>query len=109
MLQSRKFWFFLVCAATLLTAFIFLFNYTGTREKALQLITPDLIEEKGHLKNENAYLKSELDSLKKLNRSLRKYLDLYADDSTLRFRTLFSDLGRTLSQVGVCIDHQTVM
>jgi hypothetical protein len=77
MLQSRKFWFFLICAATLLTAFIFLFNYTGTREKALQLITPDLIEEKGHLKNENAYLKSELDSLKKLNRSLRKYLDLY--------------------------------
>ena len=75
MLQSRKFWVFLVCAVTLLNAFIFLFNYTGTREKALQLIKTDLIEENGHLKNENAYLISELDSLKKLNRSLRKYLE----------------------------------
>jgi hypothetical protein len=77
MLQSRKFWVLLVCAATLLTAFIFLFNNTGTSEKALQLIKPDLIEENGQLRNENAYLKSELESLNKLNRSLRKYLDLY--------------------------------
>ena len=35
MLQSHKFWVVLVCAATLLTAFIFLFNINGTREKAL--------------------------------------------------------------------------
>ena len=77
MLQSHKFWVVLVCAATLLTAFIFLFNINGTREKALQLLKPDLIEENGQLKNENAYIKSELDGLNKLNRSLRKYLDLY--------------------------------
>ena len=77
MLQTHKFWVVLVCAATLLTAFIFLFNINGTREKALQLIKPDLIEENGHLKTENAYLKSELYSLNKLNRNLRKYLDLY--------------------------------
>ena len=77
MLQSRKFWVVLVWAATLLTIFICLFSINGTREKALQLIKPDLIEENGHLKNENAYLKSELDGLNKLNRSLRKYLDLY--------------------------------
>ena len=32
-----------------------------------------------------------------------------ADDSTLHFRTLFSDLGRTLLWVGVCIDRQIVM
>ena len=75
MIQSHKFWVVLVCAATLLTAFICLFNINGTREKALQLIKPDLIEENGHLKTENAYLKSELDGLNKLNRSLRKYLD----------------------------------
>ena len=75
MLQSHKFWVVLVCAATLLIVFIFLFNINGTREKALQLLKPDLIEENGHLKNENAYLKSELDSLNKLNRNLRKYLD----------------------------------
>ena len=76
-LLSRKFWIVLVSAATLLTAIIFLFNINGTREKVLQLIEPDLIAENGHLKNENAYLKNELDSLNKLNRSLRKYLDLY--------------------------------
>jgi hypothetical protein len=35
MLQSHKFWVVLVCAATLLIAFIFLFNINGTREKAL--------------------------------------------------------------------------
>ena len=77
MLQSHKFWVVLVCAATLLSAFIFLLNNTGIREKALQLIKPDLIEKNGHLKNENADLKSELDRLNKLNRNLRKYLDLY--------------------------------
>jgi hypothetical protein len=32
-----------------------------------------------------------------------------SDDSTLHFRTLFSDLSRTLLRVGVCIDRQIVM
>ena len=77
MTQSRKLSGVIVGIALLLAAFIFLFDIHGAREKAWQLIKPDLIETNANLKNENERLKGEIDSLSKVNHSLRKYLDFY--------------------------------
>jgi len=77
MTRSHKLWGVLVCIAILSAVFIFLLDINGTRQKAWQLIKPDLLEKNANLKNDNDYLKREIDSLNKLNRSLRKYLDVY--------------------------------
>jgi hypothetical protein len=60
--------------------FMLLFNINGKREKAWQLIEPDLIEEKAGLKSENERLRRKIAHLHKQNMSLKKYLDAYENN-----------------------------
>jgi hypothetical protein len=80
MSQKPKFWGILACIAALIAIFMFLFNVKETKDKAWQLIKPNLIEENADLKNENERLMSKIAGLKKQNMSLKKYLDAYENN-----------------------------
>jgi hypothetical protein len=80
MLQTPKFWGILACMAALIAIFMFFLNINGTRQKAWQLVIPDLMEENASLKNENEGLKSKIVSLNKQNMSLKKYIDAYENN-----------------------------
>jgi hypothetical protein len=80
MARSFKFWGVFVCAAALIATIVFLLDINGTREKAWQLIKPDLIEKNADLKHENDRLRSKIVSLHKQNMSLKKYLDAYENN-----------------------------
>jgi len=80
MSQTAKLWGILACMAALTAVFMFLLNIHGTREKAWQIVKPDLMEQNASLKNENEGLKNKIASLDKQNMSLKKYLDAYENN-----------------------------
>jgi hypothetical protein len=77
MSQKSKFWGVIAFIAALIAIFMFLFNVKETKDKAWQLLKPDLIAENAALKNENERLMSKIENLTKQNMSLKKYLDAY--------------------------------
>jgi hypothetical protein len=80
MSQIPKFWGILACMAALIAISLFLLNINGVREKAWQLVKPDLIAENASLKNENEILKNKIASLNKQNMSLKTYLEAYENN-----------------------------
>ena len=77
MARSRKFWLILSGIATLIAIFVYNLDIEEAKQKAWQIIKPDLVSENSNLKNENAQLKSRNESLKKQNMRLKRYLDTY--------------------------------
>ena len=60
--------------------FMFFLNIYGTRQKAWRLDHLGLTEKNATLKNENEQLQTKLANMKKQNASLKKYLDVYAQN-----------------------------
>lgn len=66
--------------ATLIAIFMFFLDIEDTKQKAWQIIKPDLMAENSNLKNENAHLKKEIESLKKQNMRLKKSVDAFENN-----------------------------
>jgi hypothetical protein len=77
MSQKPKFWGIFACVAALVAILMLLFNVKETKDKAWQLLKPDIIAENARLNGENERLISEIESLTKLNRRLKRYLEAY--------------------------------
>jgi hypothetical protein len=75
--RSRKFWVILGGIATLIAISLFIFDIEEVKQKAWQIIKPDLMAQNSNLKNENELLKGENESLKNQNLRLKRYLDAY--------------------------------
>jgi hypothetical protein len=66
--------------AALIAIFMFLFNVKKTKDKAWQLIQPDIMEENADLRNENERLMRKIAGLKKQNMSLKTYLEAFENN-----------------------------
>ena len=77
MASSRKFWVILAGIATLIAISMFILDIEEAKQKAWQIIKPDLMAQNSNLRNENELLKSENESLKNQNLRLKRYLDAY--------------------------------
>jgi uncharacterized protein YjaG (DUF416 family) len=80
MSQKPKFWGIFACVAALIAILILLFNVKETKDKAWQLLKPDIIAENARLNEENEGLIREIGSLTKQNRRLKTYLDAYENN-----------------------------
>jgi FtsZ-binding cell division protein ZapB len=74
---SRKFWVIIGGIATLIAISLFIVDIEKAKQKAWQIIKPDLMAQNSNLRNENELLKSENESLKNQNLRLKRYLDAY--------------------------------
>jgi hypothetical protein len=74
---SRKTWVISGGIATLIAIFMLILNIDTVKQKAWQIIKPDLMADNSNLRNANELLKSENESLKNQNLRLKRYLDAY--------------------------------
>ncbi|MGD8762488.1 MAG: hypothetical protein PVG87_09295 [Desulfobacteraceae bacterium] len=77
MAASRKFWVILGGFAILIAISVFILDIEEVKQKAWQIIKPDLMAQNSNLRNKNELLKSENESLKSQNLRLKRYLDAY--------------------------------
>ena len=75
-----KFWGMFASVAAIVAIFVFLFNVKETKDKAWQLLKPNIIAENARLNDENERLINKIESLKKQNRSLKTYLEAYENN-----------------------------
>lgn len=77
MAPSRKFWVIIGGIATLIAISLFILDIEEVKQKAWQIIKPDLMAQNSNLRNEIELLKSKNESLKNQNLRLKRYLDAY--------------------------------
>ena len=77
MAPSRKLWVILGGIAILIASAMLILDIEEAKQKAWQLIKPDLMAQNSNLRNENELLKSKNESLKNQNLRLKRYLDAY--------------------------------